>query len=48
VGTVFLHASGPDGTERSLGFTFPGDRDSIRSRSAVAALHLARRLLSQS
>jgi nicotinamide-nucleotide amidase len=47
VGTVFLHASSPDG-ERSLEFTFPGDRDGIRSRSTVAALHLVRRLLAQS
>ena len=47
VGTVFLHAAGPDGSE-SLEFTFPGDRDSIRSRATVAALHLVRRLLSRS
>jgi nicotinamide-nucleotide amidase len=47
VGLVFLHAAGPDG-ERGLRFELPGDRDSIRSRSAVAALHLVRRVLSQS
>ena len=44
VGLVFLHASGPDGDE-ALRFEFPGERDWIRTRSAVAALHLVRRLL---
>ena len=44
VGLVFMHASGPDG-EESLRFEFPGERDWIRTRSAVAALHLVRRLL---
>ena len=44
VGLVFLHASGPDGDE-ALRFEFPGERDWIRTRSAVAALHLLRRLL---
>ena len=47
VGLVYLHAEGPDG---GLGreFSFPGDRASIRARSVVGALHLARRLLTQS
>jgi nicotinamide-nucleotide amidase len=44
VGLVFFHAIGPEG-ERTLRFELPGDRDWIRSRSAVAALHLVRRLL---
>jgi PncC family amidohydrolase len=44
VGLVFMHAAGPDGDER-LRFEFPGERDWIRSRSTVAALHLVRRLL---
>jgi nicotinamide-nucleotide amidase len=44
VGLVFLHVSGPDGDE-ALRFEFPGERDWIRTRSAVAALHLVRRLL---
>ena len=44
VGLVFLHASSPDG-EEALRFEFPGERDWIRTRSAVAALHLLRRLL---
>ncbi len=46
VGLVFLHAAGPDGDE-ALRFEFPGERDWIRTRSAVAALHLVRRLLSE-
>jgi nicotinamide-nucleotide amidase len=47
VGLVYLHAEGPDG---GLGreFSFPGDRGSIRSRAVVGALHLVRRLLTQS
>jgi nicotinamide-nucleotide amidase len=47
VGLVYLHAEGPEG---GLGreFSFPGDRGSIRSRSVVGALHLVRRLLTQS
>jgi nicotinamide-nucleotide amidase len=47
VGLVFLHASGPMG-ERDLRFSFPGDRETIRSRSAVAALHLVRQLVTES
>lgn len=44
VGTVFLHASGPDG-ERARHMDLPGDRDMIRGRATTAALHLVRRLL---
>ena len=47
VGLVFLHASGPQG-ERDLRFDFPGDRETIRGRAAVAALHLVRRLVTSS
>ncbi|HSP72595.1 MAG TPA: nicotinamide-nucleotide amidohydrolase family protein [Gaiellaceae bacterium] len=47
VGLVFLHAEGPDGG-CGLRFEFPGDRDAIRRRATAAALHLVRRLLSQS
>jgi nicotinamide-nucleotide amidase len=47
VGLVFLHVEGPDGS-RSADFVFPGDRNSIRRRAAVTALHLLRRLLEQS
>jgi nicotinamide-nucleotide amidase len=46
VGLVFFHAEGPDGG-RGSSFSFPGDRDAIRRRSAVAALHLVRRVLTQ-
>lgn len=44
VGLVFFHAIGPDGDE-ALRFELPGDREWIRTRSAVTALHLVRRLL---
>jgi competence/damage-inducible protein CinA-like protein len=47
VGLVYLHAEGPGGS-LSRELTFPGDRDSIRVRSAVMALHLVRRLLTRS
>ena len=47
VGLVFLHASGPMG-ERRLRFDFPGDRETIRGRAATAALHLVRRLVTES
>ena len=47
VGLVYLHAEGPDGSlARRL--DLPGDREAIRSRSAVAALHLVRMLLTRS
>lgn len=44
VGTVFLHAETPEGF-RGLEFTFAQDRESVRRRSTVVALHLLRRLL---
>jgi nicotinamide-nucleotide amidase len=47
VGLVYLHAEGPHGG-LGMEFSFPGDRRSIRARSVVGALHLVRRLLSQS
>jgi nicotinamide-nucleotide amidase len=47
VGLVYLHASAPDG-ERAVQFDLPGDRDAIRGRAAASALHLVRRLLTQS
>ena len=46
VGLVYFHVETPDGGHGST-FSFPGDRDSIRRRSVVASLHLARRLLTQ-
>jgi nicotinamide-nucleotide amidase len=47
VGRVYIHAEAPDGSH-GIEFTFPADRQSIRRRATVAALHLVRRLLSQS
>jgi nicotinamide-nucleotide amidase len=47
VGLVYLHAVGPDG-ELSRRLDFPGDRETIRLRAAVAALHLVRRLVTKS
>ncbi len=44
VGLVFFHVAGPMG-EKSLRIELPGDREVIRSRCTVAALHLVRRLL---
>jgi competence/damage-inducible protein CinA-like protein len=47
VGLVYLHAEGPNG---GVGreFSFPGDRASIRARSVIGALHLVRRLATES
>ena len=47
VGLVYLHVEGPLG-ERRADFVFPGDREGVRRRAAVTALHLVRRLLAQS
>ena len=47
VGLVYVHAESPDGG-RSADFVLPGDRDSIRRRATVTALHLVRRLLARS
>ena len=46
VGLVLYHVETP-GAGRGASFSFPGDRDSIRRRSVIASLHLARRLLTQ-
>jgi nicotinamide-nucleotide amidase len=46
VGLVCLHAVRPDG-ELDGGFNLPADRDTIRRRATVSALHLVRRLLAQ-
>jgi nicotinamide-nucleotide amidase len=46
VGLVFLHAEGSGGG-LALRVDFPGDRETIRHRATVAALHLVRRLLLQ-
>ncbi len=47
VGLVHLHAAGPEG-EQAVEFSYPFDRDSVRRRATVSALHLLRRLLTQS
>ena len=44
VGLVFFHVAGP-ADETSLRLEIPGEREWIRARSAVIALHLVRRLL---
>jgi nicotinamide-nucleotide amidase len=47
VGLVYLHAQTPD-AERGRELNLPGEREQIRRRSTVAALHLLRTLLTQS
>jgi len=47
VGLVYVHAETPE-SSHGIEFTYGQDRDSIRRRAAVAALHLLRRLLAQS
>jgi competence/damage-inducible protein CinA-like protein len=44
VGLVYAAVSAPD-AERTIDFSYPSDRAAIRSRAAVAALHLVRRVL---
>ena len=47
VGLVYLHAEAQDGSgAREL--NLPGDRDAVRGRATVAALHLVRTLLARS
>jgi nicotinamide-nucleotide amidase len=46
VGLVFVHASGP-GADLVARLDLPGDRETIRRRSTVAALHLVRRLVTE-
>ncbi len=46
VGLVFVHASGP-GADLAVRLDLPGDRETIRLRSTVAALHLVRRLVTE-
>jgi nicotinamide-nucleotide amidase len=47
VGLVYVHAETPE-VGGGIEFSFPADRETIRTRAVVAALHLIRRLLSQS
>jgi hypothetical protein len=44
---VFVAVETPD-ARRVIDFSYPADRGAIRSRAAVAGLHLVRRLLAQS
>jgi nicotinamide-nucleotide amidase len=46
VGLVYLNACGPSGS-LAADFVLPSDRETIRRRSAIAALHLVRRLLTE-
>jgi nicotinamide-nucleotide amidase len=47
VGLVYLHAETPDASH-GVELRLPGDRDAVRRRAAASALHLLRRLLTQS
>ena len=47
VGLVHVAAHSPAGTH-TVDFTYPADRAAVRSRAAVAALHLVRRQLTRS
>jgi nicotinamide-nucleotide amidase len=47
VGLVYLHAVAPMG-DSALRVTLPGDREAVRTRATNLALHMLRRLLSQS
>jgi nicotinamide-nucleotide amidase len=44
VGLVHLHVSGPEGSRARM-LDVPGDREQVRSRATVTALHLLRRFL---
>jgi competence/damage-inducible protein CinA-like protein len=46
VGLVYLHAQSPDG-DLGREMSLPGEREAIRARTTVAALHLLRMLLAQ-
>jgi PncC family amidohydrolase len=47
VGLVYLHAVTPD-QSHGVELRLPGNRDAVRRRAAVSALHLLRRVLAQS
>jgi PncC family amidohydrolase len=47
VGLVHVSAVGPMG-EREARLDFPGDRETIRRRAVTSALHLVRRLVTES
>ncbi|MCX6410825.1 MAG: nicotinamide-nucleotide amidohydrolase family protein, partial [Actinobacteria bacterium] len=45
VGLVYVAVVGPHGTSQVLERTFPGDREAVRTNSALTSLHLVRLLL---
>jgi nicotinamide-nucleotide amidase len=47
VGLVHLYAAAPGGAGRALEFEAPGDRETVRTRATVAALHLVRQLVTE-
>ena len=47
VGLVFLHGIAPD-ADKARELHLPGDREAIRRRATASALHLARKVLTQS
>jgi nicotinamide-nucleotide amidase len=47
VGLVYLAVEGPE-DGRTLRFQLPGDRESVRTRATVLALHMVRRFLTRS
>jgi nicotinamide-nucleotide amidase len=47
VGLVYIHAAGPDGSLARV-LDLPGEREHIRIRATVTALHLLRALLTGS
>jgi nicotinamide-nucleotide amidase len=46
VGLVYVHAAGPNGG-LAADFSFGGDRETVRRRATVTALHLMRRLVTE-
>ena len=46
VGLVYLNAAGPGGA-LAADFSVPGDRETVRTRAAVMALHLVRKLVTE-
>jgi nicotinamide-nucleotide amidase len=47
VGLVFISVESPDGASTRR-FELPGDREAVRSRATVLALHILRSVLAQS
>jgi len=45
VGLVHVAVVGPHGTRQVLERSFPGDREAVRTNSALTSLHLVRLLL---